>query len=123
MAKAPAFQFYASDWRSDGTVSLMSLEEEGAFIRLLAFAWLEGSIPADSATRAKVLRVTKRKADALWSSVLSGLFVPNEDGDGLVNPRQEEQRREYEVLRKQKSKAGKASALARATSVEQEANR
>ena len=37
--KPPAFQFYAKDWRSSRTVQLMSLEDRGIYIDLLAIAW------------------------------------------------------------------------------------
>ena len=47
MSKAPAFMFYAGDYLSSSRVTLMSLEEEGAYIRLLAHCWLHGSIPSD----------------------------------------------------------------------------
>jgi uncharacterized protein YdaU (DUF1376 family) len=47
MTKAPAFQFYAADYLADETVGLMTLAEEGAYIRLLSYCWREGSIPAD----------------------------------------------------------------------------
>jgi hypothetical protein len=46
--KAPAFQFYAADWLADEAASVMSLEEEGAYIRDLCYCWREGSIPAGS---------------------------------------------------------------------------
>lgn len=48
MNKSPAFQFYAAEWLADEKVSLMTLEEEGAYIRLVAYCWREGSIPADA---------------------------------------------------------------------------
>jgi len=47
MNSPPAFQFYAADWLADADVTMMTLEEEGAYIRALAFCWREGSIPAD----------------------------------------------------------------------------
>jgi putative transposase len=42
--KDPAFQFYAADWLADEAVSVMGLEEEGAYIRALCYCWREGSI-------------------------------------------------------------------------------
>lgn len=115
MATRPAFQFYATDWRSDPYVSLMSLEEEGAYIRLLAFAWLSDGdgIPVDDRGRAAVLKVPEKKAAALWKT-LARHWEPNADGTGLVNPRQEKQRQEYDELVEKRRKAGLASAAARA---------
>lgn len=46
--KSPAFQFYPADWLADEKVSCLSIEEEGAYIRLLSYCWREGSIPADT---------------------------------------------------------------------------
>ncbi len=40
MANSPAFQFYPGDWLSDPNVAQLTAEEEGAYIRLLAFMWL-----------------------------------------------------------------------------------
>lgn len=53
--KSPAFQFYPKDWISDAKVCELSLEEEGAYIRLLSHCWLEGSIPADPARCARII--------------------------------------------------------------------
>jgi uncharacterized protein YdaU (DUF1376 family) len=39
MNKPPAFQFYVNDWLSSKTVALMTPAQEGAYIRLLAYAW------------------------------------------------------------------------------------
>lgn len=123
MGKFPAFQFYAGDWRADGVVSLMSLEEEGAYIRLLAYAWLEGSIPIDPGHRARILKVTRRKADRLWENSLSQLWEPNEDADGLVNPRQHQQKKRYEQLRVKRQLAGQKSAEVKAAAAEQDGNK
>jgi len=57
--KAPAFQFYAADWLADEAVSVMSLEEEGAYIRALCYCWREGSIPADEDNCLACLRVPR----------------------------------------------------------------
>ena len=45
--KSPAFQFYARDFLTDINVQLMSMEERGIYITLLAFAWLENGVPND----------------------------------------------------------------------------
>jgi len=45
--KSPSFQFYPRDWLGSQRVQMMTLEEEGVYIRLLCFCWTHGSIPAD----------------------------------------------------------------------------
>lgn len=59
MKFSPAFQFYPSDWLSSGKVSLMKPEYEGAYIRLLAYAWLDPdcSIPDDDDQLASLSRL------------------------------------------------------------------
>lgn len=46
---APAFQFYANDWLADINVTMMSPAQEGAYIRLLCYAWKDPdcSLPDD----------------------------------------------------------------------------
>jgi len=56
MTKVPAFQFYAADYLADEHVQLMTLEEEGAYIRALAYCWREGSIPADPEALSRLLK-------------------------------------------------------------------
>lgn len=47
MKKSPAFQFYPDEWLSAREITLMTPAEEGAYIRLLCYCWLdpELSIP------------------------------------------------------------------------------
>ena len=53
--KAPAFQFYPGDWLGSQRVTLMSLEEEGAYIRLLSYCWQHGSIPREPEKIARLI--------------------------------------------------------------------
>lgn len=56
MKSSPAFQFYAAEYLADENVALMTLEEEGAYIRALAYCWREGSIPADYELLSRLLK-------------------------------------------------------------------
>lgn len=60
----PAFQFYASDWLGSTRIALMTSEQEGAYIRLLAHAWADEdcSIPADDKSLAVLSRLGGRWA-------------------------------------------------------------
>ena len=44
MGKPPAFQFYANDWLSSRLVAKMSLEQQGAYLRLLCYCWSSGDV-------------------------------------------------------------------------------
>jgi uncharacterized protein YdaU (DUF1376 family) len=102
--KPPAFQFYAKDWLVD--TARLTLEQEGAFIRLLAHEWVEGHIPADDYERARVLGVGVKKLRFLWRT-LGKHFLPGING-GLTNARLEDERRKQSEYRELQSRKGKA---------------
>lgn len=90
MSQPPAFQFYASDYLSSSKVQRMTLEAEGAYIRLLAYNWQDGSIPADVSELAKLCKTTPKKMAVLWDCHLRQCFVPTDaDPDRLVNLKME----------------------------------
>ncbi|MBL8026732.1 MAG: DUF1376 domain-containing protein, partial [Fibrobacteres bacterium] len=39
MKELPYFRFFPGDWLSDGKITLMTLKEQGALIRLLSYSW------------------------------------------------------------------------------------
>ena len=51
MNNPPAFQFYPKDFISDANVEAMTLEETGAYIRLLCLCWIEDGIPIETAEK------------------------------------------------------------------------
>lgn len=108
--RAPAFQFYAADWLSDENVTVMSLEEEGAYIRAIALCWREGSIPADEA---KLSRLLKGASNTCLTAVRSCFIINPEDCTRLFNPRLEREREKQAVWRESKSKAGRMSGKSR----------
>lgn len=71
MKDAPAFDFYPSDWLS-GTL-MMSHEEKGLYVDLLAMQWEQGCLPSDD----KLKRLRARPA--VLASVLEK-FPIGEDG-------------------------------------------
>ena len=85
--RSPAFQFYAADYLADENVQLMSMEEEGCYVRLLAYCWREGSVPAEPEKLARLCKgVTPSEA-------VMGCFVECEGYPSrLANPRLEEER-------------------------------
>jgi uncharacterized protein YdaU (DUF1376 family) len=65
MSKSPAFQFYPDDYLGDDAVELMTLEQQGAYMRLLCHAWKQdepGVIPDDDRWLAGVTRLCKKWA-------------------------------------------------------------
>src|SRR5688572_27765003 len=74
--KSPAFQFYRKDFVS-GTVT-MSLQEVGAYMRLLCYAWDVGGVPNDARERARILGCAKAQEADLWKKV-GQKFVLSDD--------------------------------------------
>jgi len=113
LKKPPAFPVYTKDFDTDERVLLMDLAEEGAYFRLLRLQWREGSIPADHASLAKILRVPVARVDRLWPA-LSACFQahPTEPGR-LVNGKTERVREQQRQFLSGKSAAGKKGAVAR----------
>ncbi len=110
MSRSPAFQFYAADYLADETVQLMSLEEEGVYIRLIAYCWREGSVPADLRLLSRLCKGAK--AAAIERAIES--FVPHpEDVGRLVHPRLERERQKQKENRERRANAGKKGAGAR----------
>jgi uncharacterized protein YdaU (DUF1376 family) len=108
--KAPAFQFYAAEWLADETVQLMTLEEEGAYIHLVAYCWREGSIPADLDLLSRLCK----GASTTVLTVVTRCFQPHPDeGSRLVHKRLEEERMKQKEWRDKSSDGGKKSALKR----------
>ncbi len=89
MNRPPAFQFFVNDWLSSLKITMMTPAEEGAYIRLLSYAWADPdvSIPDDDETLAKLSRLGEE-----WfkgsSTTLRACFVPHPKKPGrLVNLR------------------------------------
>ena len=88
MNKTPAFQFYPGDYLSSQRVSLMTLEEEGAYIRLLCYCWKNGHIPSDPEQLARL--IGKGATIALAKKV--SLMFENKGGSRLVHDKLDELR-------------------------------
>jgi uncharacterized protein YdaU (DUF1376 family) len=106
--QAPAFQFYAAEYLADENVQLMSLEEEGCYIRLMAYCWREGSVPSDEELLTRLCKGVKP------SRVVKGCFnYPSNDSARLLHPRLEVERQKHEEWRSKCARGGKASARKR----------
>jgi uncharacterized protein YdaU (DUF1376 family) len=91
-APSPAFSYYPKDIMSDEDCAAMTLEEFGAYHRLLCHAWLEGSIPKDKTKLARLLRVNRKKLDKLWPAI-EPCWGAADETDRLVQRRLDEERR------------------------------
>lgn len=110
MTASPAFQFYAAEYLADENVTVMTLEEEGAYIRALAYCWREGSIPADPERLSRLLKGASNQT----LTVVIERFEPNSnDPSRLVHHRLERERQKQADWRAKSSAAGVASGKSR----------
>lgn len=113
MSKAPAFPFYPKDHLSDARVSAMTVEQEGAYLRLLMYQWIEGSIPNDPDVLSALTRIERGRIDTVWAAIRDR-FVPLPGGtDRLVNTRLERERQLQDECHLRRSESGRKAAVAR----------
>jgi uncharacterized protein YdaU (DUF1376 family) len=105
--KAPAFQFYASDFIG-GTMQFTA-EETGVYIRLLCYQWMNGSIPNDQ-TRIKAIAGILHDSTAIVLPLAK--FKVGTD-NRLRNERLEAVRAEQDAFRAAKSASGSLGASKR----------
>lgn len=88
----------------------MTLEERGAYITLLGYAWINVGIPLDEKKIRRILGISPHKFSKIWPEVLPKFFPLY---DRYVNPRMEEERGKQLDFRRSQSEKGKAGARAR----------
>jgi len=110
--KSPAFQFYPSDWLSDINITLMKPEEEGAYIRLLAYAWNNDdcSLNDDDDQLAEISRLKERWYGESAKNIRR-CFI--KDGDKIFSERLRKEKRKQKKWQKKSSEAGKKSGQVR----------
>ena len=125
MNKAPAFQFYPSDFLSDENVALMTNQEVGCYIKLLCYCWKEGSVPSDIKKLARLCGEPEELMAELWLSLKPCFKIINdgggEKGDGsamlshsrAINMRLDKERKKQEAHRKERSRSGQKGAKTR----------
>lgn len=123
MKPSPAFQFYPADYLSDANVDMMTLAEQGAYMRLLCHAWkstVVGRLPNEPETLALLSRAGKD-----WSSMAPAIlraFKTTEDGKMIYSKRLIEEWKKQQAFRQQRVMAGKRSASIRSTTVQRPFN-
>lgn len=111
MSKSPAFQFYAAEYLADEDVQLMTLEEEGCYIRLLAYCWREGSIPSDLD---KLSRLCKGASTTVISMVVKCFDQDVLNIGRMIHKRLEVERDKQREWKEKSSRGGRKSAEVRA---------
>lgn len=88
----PFFAFYPYEFLSDERVLAMSLQQIGAYLLLIISQWINGSIPADVPTLARILKQTPEDLESLWAGV-APCFGPHPEMEGrLIQKRVEVER-------------------------------
>ena len=141
MSKSPAFRFYPRDYLADPVVTCMTLEDQGAYMRLLCHAWdppsLDGGekppvghLPNDPEVLAALSGMGTQGEHntntTRWnerSAFILRAFHETEDGRFIYQKRMVEEWEKQEEYREAKSRAGKASGKVRRTPREQKVNR
>lgn len=103
--KAPAFQWYPADYIGSQRVQLMTLEQEGAYIRLLCYCWLHGSIPDDINL---IITLLGKGATATVAEVVMKMFKSN-GKDRLIHERLEAEKRKQLQWRLKSAQGGLAA--------------
>jgi uncharacterized protein YdaU (DUF1376 family) len=96
--KSPAFQFYPADYLADAKVQLMTLEEEGAYIRLLCYCWREGHLPSDDVS---LSRLAKGLPASRMTRVKACFVIEKNHPEFLVHPRLVEEKSKQDAYRAQ----------------------
>jgi uncharacterized protein YdaU (DUF1376 family) len=112
MTKPPAYQHYAQDWLV-GTAKL-TLEEQGAYQRLLDHQWVGGPLDPDHSELARILGITPRRFTKLWKRLSRHFPVLSGDSGRLANPRLEAERQKQADYRERQAARGRAGGQASA---------
>lgn len=108
-SNSPAFQFYPKDFLGDGDQAGMSLQETGAYARLMCYEWnAHGQGISDDVVRcARMVGAPISAMRKMWLT-LRALFIahPTEPGR-IVHPRLEKERAKQAVFKRRQSDASK----------------
>jgi uncharacterized protein YdaU (DUF1376 family) len=106
----PYFKLYPAETIADERFSGWTITERGAWLTLLLHAWVNGSIPSDEASLARILHVDATAMRSLWVAIGDRFAALDHLPDGrLSSPRLEQERDEARA----KVAAGKKGAKSR----------
>jgi len=104
----PYFQCFASDWMACEDYALMSAAERGLLFSMLNAAWVNGSVPADSANLARIVQLDEPTVSAgLTKRVLKWFMGSAEDPPRLICTELERQRTESIAHRQKLAEGGR----------------
>ncbi len=111
--RLPSFDFYPHDWLGDINVQSMTLEQQGAYIRLLAFQWQapDCALPESPKELARNLGVSMHVFPKIWRHLSTGehaVFFQETSSGKWRNPRLVREREK--ALRREKKAQEAASA-------------
>lgn len=106
-SKAPAFQFYPTDFLGDPNVIVMSLAERGAYITLLCVCWQQKSLPSDRGKLARLCGVPPTTFQKLWPALEPCFKAATSQPDRIVHPRLDRERRKQNEYRRRQSDNGR----------------
>lgn len=122
--KAPAFQFYAKEFLADANQAGMSLQEAGAYVRLMCVEWNEAGkgIPDSAVKCARMVGATDGHMKKMWVTLRRCFREHGSEAGMLIHPRLEKEREKQESYRRRQSDKGRASAAARSAGPQPEGN-
>jgi uncharacterized protein YdaU (DUF1376 family) len=107
MGKTPAVQFYWADFIMD--TQAWTCTQLGAYIRLLGYEWVNGSLPTEMAGLARIAGIDPRNMQKMWSAVIAKKFLTDEAGM-YVNRRMEDEREKQRIYAELQKVSGKKGA-------------
>ena len=108
--KSSGFSFSPSEYLANQQIQMMSLEEEGIYIRLLSYCWQNGSVPKDPDQAARL--VGKGALTTVVASVLR-LFHPTQNPQELTHLDLQQQKERLTQWKEKSAAGGRKSAATR----------
>ena len=108
--KASGFSFSPSEYLANQQIQMMSLEEEGVYIRLLSYCWQNGSVPKDPEQAARL--VGKGASTTVVASVLR-LFDATQNPQELTHFDLQQQKERLTQWKEKSAAGGRKSAATR----------
>ena len=106
---SPAYQMYAKEWLACSDVMIMEPHQEGAYIRLINYDWVNDGVLDNLRVLSQLSRIPESDLD-----IVIAKFQPHPKKPGyLSHPRVQKERNKQANFKKEKSKAGKAGAKKR----------
>jgi uncharacterized protein YdaU (DUF1376 family) len=88
MAKDPAYPMYAQDFDMD--TASWSVTAVGIHLRLLNYSWINGPLPTDTESLARIVRFDHGNFKKVWCPLIISKWTKTEHG--LINSRMESER-------------------------------